>query len=89
MLSWLRSEFPKNEEMQKFVSDFELRMDNSSRISYSDIGLVLPLSGEKASFGQKALSGVDTGLKVLGMNENVKIHTKDSVDSPASLLKRY
>lgn len=83
VLSWLRSEFPKNEEMQKFVSDFELRMENSSRISYSDIGLVLPLSGEKASFGQKALSGVDTGLKVLGMNENVKIHTKDTVDSPA------
>lgn len=83
VLSWIRNEFPQNEEMKKFVSDFELRMDNSSKISYSDIGLILPLTGEKSSFGQKALSGVDTGLKVLGMNENVKIHTKDVADSPA------
>lgn len=83
VVSWLKSEFSSNDEVEKFIKDFELRMDNSSRISTSDIGLVLPLTGEKASFGQKALSGVDTGLKVLGLSENLKIHTKDSVDSPA------
>jgi outer membrane PBP1 activator LpoA protein len=83
VLSWLKSEFGNNNEVKKFMQQFELRIENSSRISIQDIGLVLPLSGEKASFGQKALSGVDTGLKVLGLNENVKIHTKDSVDSPA------
>ena len=83
VVAWLRSEFGTNEEVQKFVKDFELRLENSARISISDIGLVLPLTGDKSSFGQKALSGVDTGLKVLGMSENVKIHTKDSVDSPA------
>ncbi len=83
VVAWLRSEFPNNEEVEKFVKDFELRMENSSHISISDIGLVLPLTGEKAIFGQKSLSGVDTGLKVLGLGENVKIHTKDSMDSPA------
>lgn len=83
VIAWLNSEFSNNEEVQKFTKEFQLRLDNSSRISISDIGLVLPLSGEKGSFGQKALSGVDTGLKVLGLNENVKIHTKDSNDSPA------
>ncbi|MCM2351638.1 MAG: penicillin-binding protein activator [Bacteriovoracaceae bacterium] len=83
VIAWLNSEFSDNEEVQKFTKEFQLRLDNSSRISISDIGLVLPLSGEKGSFGQKALSGVDTGLKVLGLNENVKIHTKDSNDSPA------
>lgn len=83
VISWLKSEFGSNEEVQKFVKDFELRFENASKISISDIGLVLPLTGEKASFGQKALSGVDTGLKVLGLGENIKIHTKDSIDSPA------
>jgi glycosyltransferase involved in cell wall biosynthesis len=83
VIAWLKSEFSNNEEVQKFTKEFQLRLDNSSRISISDIGLVLPLSGEKGSFGQKALSGVDTGLKVLGLNENVKVHTKDSNDSPA------
>lgn len=83
VVNWLNSEFDKNDEVSQFTKEFQLRLDNSSRISISDIGLVLPLSGEKASFGQKALSGVDTGLKVLGLSENVKIHTKDSIDSPA------
>lgn len=83
VVSWLSSEYGENDEVNKFVKDFELRMENSSRISISDIGLVLPLSGEKANFGQKALSGVDTGLKVLGLGDQVKIHTKDTVDSPA------
>lgn len=83
VLQWLRSEFGNNEEVRQFVKDFELRLENSSRISINDIGLVLPLSGEKAGFGQKALSGIDTGMKILAMNESVKMHTKDSADSPA------
>jgi ABC-type branched-subunit amino acid transport system substrate-binding protein len=83
VISWLKSEYGSNLEVQKFLKDFDTRMENSSRISIADIGLVLPLTGDKASFGQKALSGVDTGLKVLGLNERIKIHTKDSVDSPA------
>ncbi len=41
------------------------------------------MTGTKASFGQKALSGVDTGLKLLSLNESVKILTKDTVDSAA------
>ncbi len=83
VIKWLRGEFGDDEIIGKFVKDFELRLENSGRISVTDIGLVLPLSGEKLSFGQKALSGVDTGLKTLGFSETVKIHTKDSADSPA------
>lgn len=83
VIAWLKSEFSGNDDVKKFIKDYELRLENSARISVMDIGLVLPLTGEKASFGQKALSGVDTGLKVLGLNENVRIHTKDSIDSPA------
>ncbi len=83
LMKWLRGEFSDDESVSKFVKDFELRLENSGRISVTDIGLVLPLSGEKLSFGQKALTGVDTGLKTLGFGETVKIHTKDSADSPA------
>ncbi len=83
LVSWLRSQYGSNEEVNQFLKEYDLRISNSSRISVSDIGLVLPLTGEKASFGQKALAGVDTGLKVLGLSENIKVHTKDSLDSPA------
>lgn len=83
VVAWLKSEFSNNEEVSKFTREFELRMENSGRISLNAIGLVLPLTGDKGSFGLKALSGVDTGLKVLGLGDTVKIHTKDSLDSPA------
>jgi ABC-type branched-subunit amino acid transport system substrate-binding protein len=83
VVAWLRTEYGENEEVNKYIKEYETRVENSTRISTSDIGLILPLSGEKAGFGQKALSGVDTGLKILGLNESVKIHTKDSLDSPA------
>jgi hypothetical protein len=83
LVSWLRSQFVGNEEVNLFLKEYDLRVSNSARISSSDIGLVLPLTGEKASFGQKALAGVDTGLKVMGLAKNIKVHTKDSLDLPA------
>ena len=83
VVAWLKAEFSTNEEVNRIVKEFELRMDNSGKISLNDIGIVLPLTGEKASYGQKAISGIDVGLKVLGLNESVKIHSKDSLDSPA------
>lgn len=83
VVGWLKTEYNGNEEVAKFIREFEMRLENSGRISLNDIGVVLPLSGDKSSFGQKALSGVDTGLKILGLGENLKIHTKDSLDSPA------
>jgi ABC-type branched-subunit amino acid transport system substrate-binding protein len=83
VLSWLRSEHGNNQDVLKFIKDFELRLDNSSRISMSHIGLILPLSGSKSSFGQKALTGIDAGLKALGISDKVNIYTKDSSDSPA------
>ena len=83
VVNWIKDEYGSNEEVKTFVQDFEMRLNNSGRISVNDIGLVLPLSGEKSSFGQKALSGVDVGLKVLGLGEGVQIHSKDSMDNPA------
>jgi outer membrane PBP1 activator LpoA protein len=82
VISWLNVEFAAHPEVSKFIKDFEIRLENSVKISISEIGVVLPLSGEKAQFGQKALSAVDTSLKILGL-DNIKVHTKDSVDYPA------
>lgn len=82
LVGWMRSEFKDSDDVKAFVAEFSLRLENSSRIDITHIGVVLPLTGDKASFGQKALSGVDTGLKVLG-SQKVKLFPKDSVDSPA------
>ncbi|HLT22990.1 MAG TPA: ABC transporter substrate-binding protein [Bacteriovoracaceae bacterium] len=83
VIKWLSSEFKTNEEVKRFVKDFEFRLESSSRMIGSHVGLVLPLSGKYASFGQKALSGVDTGLKKLADGNKITIFTKDSMNSPA------
>jgi ABC-type branched-subunit amino acid transport system substrate-binding protein len=83
VVNWIKDEYGSNEEVKSFIQEFEMRLNNSSRISTNDIGLVLPLTGEKSSFGQKALSGVDVGLKVLGLKEGIQIHSRDTMDNPA------
>jgi hypothetical protein len=83
LLDWLGSEFDKNDEVKKFVTDFEFRLENSTKISTEAIGVVLPMSGSKSSFGLKALSSIDASLKLFGLNDKVKVYTKDNQDSPA------
>lgn len=82
VLDWLKSEY-NNDEISKYVEEFEKRLESSTRISIESIGVVLPLTGPKQSFGQKALLGIEAGLKILGIPENVKLYTKDSMDSGA------
>jgi ABC-type branched-subunit amino acid transport system substrate-binding protein len=83
VVGWLKSGYGESEDIKNYIKEFALRVENVTRITPFNIGLVLPLTGEKESFGQKALSGVDTGLKALGVDERVKIYTRDSANSPA------
>ncbi len=83
VIKWLSSEFGSNEEVKRFVKEFEFRLESSSRMTGSHIGVILPLSGKYASFGQKALSGIDTGLKKMQEGGRVTVFTKDSMNSPA------
>lgn len=82
VLSWLKSEYD-NDDINKYIEEFEKRLDNSTQISIESIGVVLPLTGAKQGFGQKALVGIEAGLKILGLPESVKLYTKDSMDSAA------
>lgn len=81
--NWLSREFENNNEIKKFVSDFEFRIKNSSKISLDSIGVILPMTGSKSVFGLKALAAIDSSIKVFGLNDKIKIHTKDSQDLPA------
>lgn len=83
LVSWLRSNFDEFDEVKTFVKEFDLRLENSYRIEGQHIGIVLPLSGERSSFGQRALSGIDAGMKIMALGEKVKLFPKDTADSPA------
>lgn len=78
---WLSDRFKEFPQVMTFVNDFEQRLDSSTRLSMEGIGVILPLSGDKGSFGQKTLLGLDIALK--GAGRDIEIHTKDSFDSPS------
>jgi len=83
VVDWLKNKYPNDPDVLEFIGDFNFRIENYSKIDIGAIGVVLPLSGSKSKFGQKALTGIDSALnletnKVLA----AKIYTRDSNDSP-------
>jgi hypothetical protein len=83
VVGWLADRFKGQQQVMSFVQDFEQRLDSSTRLSMNGIGVVLPLTGEKGSFGQKAIMGLDEAIKAVDLGREVEIYTKDSFDSPA------
>lgn len=79
---WLDDRFSSNPQVKVFVTDFKRRLDASSRISLKDIGVVLPLTGEKGGYGQKILLGIESAFKEAGFKDPIQVHTKDDLDSP-------
>lgn len=83
MLNWLDDRFRENAQVKTFIDDFGQRLDSSSRLSMTGIGVILPLSGDKGAYGQKALLGIDAAIKSVDLGRELEIHTKDGLDSPS------
>lgn len=83
VVSWLNSRFSDHPSVKTFIQDFEKRLDSSSRLSMDGIGVILPMSGDKGAFGNKALLGIDAAIKAANLGRNVEIHTQDDADSAA------
>lgn len=83
VVSWLNKKFNHIDEIKKFVRDFELRVDNFSKISPSSIGLITALTGKTQKWGKQALSGLNTALGRLSKAENLlKVFVKDNQNNP-------
>jgi len=81
-LTVLSQTYAQDADYGKTISDFQSQFQFSSSLSSSNIGVVLPLSGEKSGFGQRALQTVQSGLKVLGAAEKLNLYSKDGKDNP-------
>lgn len=63
MIRWTESNFGKYPEIQTLVKNFTFKVENYARLDTFTIGVILPLSGEKKSYGERALLGVDAALR--------------------------
>lgn len=88
VLEWLESNFGEYEDVQNFVSDFQYRIENFSKVDVGAVGVVLPLSGDKERFGKKALMGIDTALN-RGEDQlaSTKLYTRDNKNNPTVAKK--
>lgn len=59
-----------------------LQMQRSHSVAPQTIGVVLPLTGKSAAVGQKALRGIELGLRLNDPNSNFKLAVVDSEGNP-------
>lgn len=88
VLGWMDNNFGELADVKEFVDEFKYRINNFSKIDAGAIGVVLPLSGDKERFGQKALAGIDTALNAESSDMlSVKLYTRDSRNNPTVAKK--
>lgn len=89
VLSWLDKYYGSYDDVEEFVSEFEYRIANFSKIDVAAIGVVLPLSGERERFGKKALLGVDTALNRKSQELfSAKLYIKDNANNAVLARKQ-
>ncbi|MCO4792903.1 MAG: penicillin-binding protein activator [Bacteriovoracaceae bacterium] len=86
-LEWIRKRFEGNDEISTLVDNFFFRVENFSKMNQLSIGVILPLSGQKKNYGERALLGIDSGLEEIKKNlpegKNYTLHILDSEGSGA------
>ena len=84
VLSWVDDNFTSHGEIKSLIKNFTYRIENDTQINPNLIGVVLPLSGDKKAYGERALLGIDSSLRNLKKeNMNLRILIRDSKGSAA------
>ena len=81
LLDWIKSKFSGFSEIDELVSNFGLRLEKTAKVDPGTIGVVLPLSGEKAKFGKRAMLGIDSAFRSLLGDKNYRLVVRDSEGS--------
>ncbi len=83
VINWSQRTFSEKNEVMELVNAFVFRMENYAKMDARSIGVVLPLSGDKAEFGKRVLLGLDQALKEINAGTSAEgrpfaLHFKDS-----------
>jgi len=85
LLEWTKDNFSKFPEIENLVSNFIFRVENYAKMDQFSLGVILPLSGNRKKFGERALMGIDSGLRDFNQkNGNEKPYNLHVLDSKGS-----
>jgi hypothetical protein len=77
-LNWLVSHYGTQPEIEAALNNLDQAQVNLADFDSHSIGVILPMTGEKESFGRKAMMGIELGLGQYFKDSKVVLHTKDS-----------
>jgi tetratricopeptide (TPR) repeat protein len=77
-LNWLVSHYGTQPEIEAALNNLDQAQVNLADFDNHSIGVILPMTGEKESFGRKAMMGIELGLGQYFKDSKVVLHTKDS-----------
>ncbi|MDP7321710.1 MAG: ABC transporter substrate-binding protein [Bacteriovoracaceae bacterium] len=78
VVSWLESKFVHLADVKTFIENYRFRIENYSKINSGAVGVIAPLSGKLAKYGQKVLSGVSTVIAKKKTGEDLNLYIKDN-----------
>jgi ABC-type branched-subunit amino acid transport system substrate-binding protein len=84
---WIEKRYGSNAEIMGLLRNLGVRSENDNvKIDLRYIGIALPLSGDRKSLGERALSGIDMALEELSADPSKKyrIEMKDTQGSAAT-----
>lgn len=84
---WVEKRYGNNSELMSMVASLGVRNQNNSiKIDLRYIGVVLPLSGDLKSLGERALAGIDIALEDMSVDPSKKyrLEIKDTKGNAAN-----
>lgn len=63
LIGWTDRNFSQYPEIKTLIKNFTYKVENYAKLDATAIGVVLPLSGDKADYGRRALLGIDAALR--------------------------
>ncbi|MFZ4712718.1 MAG: ABC transporter substrate-binding protein [Bacteriovoracaceae bacterium] len=76
--NWLISHFGSQPELELALQHIDQSQVNLVEFDSHSLGIILPMTGEKESFGRKAMMGIELALNEFFKDSKVILHTKDS-----------
>ncbi|GAB4404211.1 MAG: hypothetical protein OHK0056_00070 [Bacteriovoracaceae bacterium] len=87
ILRWILQKFDESSELKDLAEGLRQRAQNLAQMNPLTIGVILPLSGDKKTYGERALVGLDSKLREAIKKDsrfaNYKLVIKDSEGSGA------
>lgn len=89
LIEWIEQQFGKHSEIKTLVENFNQQVTHLALIEPTNIGVILPLTGDKKTYGVRALRGIDAAIQELKKNENYNLNVINRDNRGSGVVGAY